>query len=307
MFGRSFIDDEDFQQEIHEHLARQGDYCRAQDIVDYYSQPKVLERLGRTKIISLTTAQAWMKKMEYRWMRTPKGQYIDGHEREDVVYYRQERFLPAFNAMRERMRQFASDDGDSSNPPCQRPLVPWFHDESTFYAHYRRTLQWFSHKHNKIVPVPKGEGLSCMVADFFSPDYGYLRSPDGKQDARVLFKAGKNRDGYFDNDAILAQTSWAIEIVTKYFPDEDHLFIFDNATTHTKRSDSAITAMGMTVGPSSKVGRDENSTGIISIGLLCWAYLSKIMNSGFPTYENLSNRLVSSSIPDPNGVGSLND
>jgi hypothetical protein len=30
-----------------------------------------------------------------------------------------------------------------------------------------------------------------MVADFVSTDYGWLRSPDGKQEAHVLFKVGK--------------------------------------------------------------------------------------------------------------------
>ena len=31
-----------------------------------------------------------------------------------------------------------------------------------------------------------------MVSDFISADYGWLRSPDGLEEARRLFKAGKN-------------------------------------------------------------------------------------------------------------------
>ena len=46
-----------------------------------------------------------------------------------------------------------------------------------------------------------------MAALHFSPDYRYLCSPDGKEDAHVIFKPGKNRDGYFDNEDILAQAT----------------------------------------------------------------------------------------------------
>ncbi|KAH8825979.1 hypothetical protein DL96DRAFT_1466400, partial [Flagelloscypha sp. PMI_526] len=251
--------------ELHEHLNNVGDYCRAQDLVDYCAQPEVLEQLGCKKTISLSTAQKWMQQMDYRWMKTPKGQYVDGHEREDVVHFRQNKFLPALQSLRSRMQQFASEDGASTEPPTSvRPVVVWYHDESTFYAHDRRTLGWFNHQRHKILPQPKGEGVSLMVADFVSADYGWLCSPDGKKNARVYFKAGKNRDGYFDNQAVLDQTAEAIDLVKKYFPDKDHVFVFDNATTHTKRPDDAITAIGMTVGPSDKVGREVNQTGRFS-------------------------------------------
>ncbi|KDQ22209.1 hypothetical protein PLEOSDRAFT_36105 [Pleurotus ostreatus PC15] len=47
------------------------------------------------KCISEVTAQHWMKKMGYRWTLHPSGQFVDGHERVDVVHYRQNIFLPA--------------------------------------------------------------------------------------------------------------------------------------------------------------------------------------------------------------------
>ena len=84
-----------------------------------------------------------------------------------------------------------------------------------------------------------------MVADFISADYRWLYSPDGNDDARVLFKPGKNRDGYFDSEDIIKQTNNAMDIIQKHFPDEDHVFIFDNATTHMKRADDALSARKM--------------------------------------------------------------
>jgi hypothetical protein len=42
----------------------------------------------------------------------------------------------------------------------------------------------------------KGKGASHMVADLVSAEYGWLQSPDGEEEAQVLFKAGKNCEGY---------------------------------------------------------------------------------------------------------------
>jgi hypothetical protein len=106
----------------------------------------------------------------------------------------------------------------------------------------------------KAVPRAKGEGASLMVADFVSADYGWLRSPDGKEAARVLFKAGKNREGYFTNENILEQTNKAMDILRVYYPNDDHIFVFDNATTHLKRPDTALSARKMTKGPSKSFG-----------------------------------------------------
>jgi hypothetical protein len=53
-----------------------------------------------------------------------------------------------------------------------------------------------------------------MVADFISADHGWLCLPDGKDHARVLFKPGKNRDGYFDcKDIINNQADTAMDIL----------------------------------------------------------------------------------------------
>ena len=75
-----------------------------------------------------------------------------------------------------------------------------------------------------------------MVADFISADYGWLRSPDGKKSARVLIRPGARRDGYFTNDDIIAQATKAMDILKEHYPDEDHVFVYDNATTHLKRA-----------------------------------------------------------------------
>jgi hypothetical protein len=212
------------------------------DLVEFMDTPEMRERTHLKKSISLATAQRWMKKLDYRWSYTPKGQYVDGHEREDVVAYRQNVFLPAWANIKARTRDWSQGQPDPL--PHERRIVVWFHDESTFYAHDRRLARWV-HKDEEATPYAKGEGASQMVADLVSADYGWLRSPDGTEEARVLFKAGKNREGYFTSDDILDQAETAINILKKHYPDEDHVLVYDNATTHLKRADGALSARRM--------------------------------------------------------------
>lgn len=78
----------------------------------------------------------------------------------------------------------------------------WYHNESIFYAHDRRGKHWF-HKDAPARPYAKGDGLSLMVGNFVSADYGWLKAPDGRS-ARIILRPGKNRDGYMTNENILA-------------------------------------------------------------------------------------------------------
>jgi len=246
-WSASVLDDEDVVADIHLHLTTIGKYMRALDIVHFTGTPKMLRRLDRKKPVSLTTAQRWLKRHEYRWTKNPSGQFVDGHERADVVHYRQTVFLLSILKLEGETRKWtdATMDEDVVEEPvlegAKRKRVIWFHDESTFYANDRRQTRWV-HKSETATPRAKGEGASQMVADFVSADYGWLQSPDSTETARVLFKAGKARSGYFTNDDVLEQTQKAMNILRKYYPNEDHVLIFDNATTHLKRSDEALSA-----------------------------------------------------------------
>jgi len=145
--------------------------------------------------------------MGYWWIKTPKGQYVDGHKHDDVVFYRQHKFLPAWAKLEDQMRRWSPDDPaveDMGPLPQPRQVCVWFHDESTFYANDCCKQRWV-HQSEMAVPYTKGEGASLMVADFVSADYGWLCLQDGSQVARDLFKAGKARDGYYTNDEIIQQ------------------------------------------------------------------------------------------------------
>ena len=96
------------------------------------------------------------------------------------------------------------------------------------------------------------------VADFVSADYGWLRSPDIKESSRVLFRAGKGRDGYFDNENIRTQAACAMDILRAHYPHVDLILIFDNAMTHLKRAEGSLSASKMPKGTSEKFMVDVN-------------------------------------------------
>jgi hypothetical protein len=63
------------------------------------------------------------------------------------------------------------------------------------------------------------------------------------REARVLFKAGKNRDGYFTAKNLLAQVDWAIDIFEgKTNGNYIGPFLFDNAPSHQKQAPNALSA-----------------------------------------------------------------
>jgi len=53
---------------------------------------------------------------------------------------------------------------------------------------------------------------------------------------------GKNKDGYFTNVDICEQANKAMAILQEFYPQYEHLLIYDNASTHLKRAPDALSA-----------------------------------------------------------------
>ncbi|KZV85794.1 hypothetical protein EXIGLDRAFT_622608 [Exidia glandulosa HHB12029] len=234
----SMLCDQDLANSISLHLQELGKNISAQALVDFLARPDICAKHGINKPISLATAKRWLNTMGYRYRHEGRGQYTDGHERKDVVFYRDHIYIPRLKEVRRyvypQTRERVHD----------RRTIIWYHDESIFYAHDRRKKSWY-HKDAAPKPYKKGEGASLMIADFVSADYGWLRSPNGNESAREVFRPGANRDGYFTNDQILQQADKAAQLVTSHYPTFDHVFVYDNATTHRKRADDALSARHM--------------------------------------------------------------
>ena len=142
--------------------------------------------------LSSQTAVKWLHEMGYKFRDVRKGVYKDGHERADVVAYRQAQFLPALQALENRMVRWEliNENGDedlrivypSGLAPGVKPVVLIVHDESTFNANDGRSKIWI--KDDNIPLKKKTRGKGIMVSDFLTPG-GRLRVPDGIDNSTV--------------------------------------------------------------------------------------------------------------------------
>jgi hypothetical protein len=205
-WNESLLVDEDLANKINIYLQSIGPEISGQKLMDFVNNDTALRSQHEIeKKIGLKTAQRYLDALEYRYRTPLKGQYADGHKREDVVNYRDQIFLPYWRQISERMLNWADGNLPEFGPAVRgRRVITWFHDESVFYAHDRRKKGWY-HKDAAAKPYAKGDGHSLMVADFVSADFGWLLSSDGKRSARRLLRPGAGRDGYFTNDDILKQ------------------------------------------------------------------------------------------------------
>ncbi|KAJ7107697.1 hypothetical protein C8R44DRAFT_637271, partial [Mycena epipterygia] len=182
---QSMLADEDLANDVREHLQELGKFITADKLVDYLSREDVMDKHGLDRKISVRTARRYLHELGYRFKSEKKGQFSDGHERDDVIYYREEVYLPALKGFQDRSCVFEADGSviTPSLPAGVRRTVIWYHDESVFYAHDRRRKSWY-HKDADATPYRKGDGASYMVADYFSADFGWLRTRDGRPIAR---------------------------------------------------------------------------------------------------------------------------
>ena len=102
-----------------------------------------------------------------------------------------------------------------------------------------------------------------MISDFLTSEWGRLWDENRfvfaslslqphshfHSEARVIFQPGKNQDGWFTADNLLAQVDHAIDIfegLTGGYAQA--IFLFDNAPSHQKRAEDALTAQKMVKG-----------------------------------------------------------
>ncbi|KAF8903966.1 hypothetical protein CPB85DRAFT_1180931, partial [Mucidula mucida] len=180
-FKESMLANQDLLQDINLHLQELEKDITALKVVEYLAQPEVKDKYGITKTISLRTAQQYLNALGYRWKEAAKGQYVDGHERADVVFQRDHVYVPKMKSFKGHGQPFKVVDGVEVS--TGKPVIIWFHDKSIFYAHNCRRKSWY-HKDGPAKPYRKGEGASLMIADFVSAEFGWLRSPDGTRSAR---------------------------------------------------------------------------------------------------------------------------
>ena len=189
------LDDEDISQHIQLQITAhtKGQYIAASHVVEVVASKEVQDKFtssGITKpTITERTACRWLQKLNWRYGPTQHGMYLDGHERPDVVAYR-EAFVERWKQY-ERCFHLWGNDGNLLPPPQEFPvpggrfcLILVTHDESTFYQNDLRKTHWV-HESTKATPRQKGDGQSLMVSDFITSEWGRLC--DGEKFVGFLF------------------------------------------------------------------------------------------------------------------------
>jgi len=110
---------------------------------------RILPSLGIVLEVGLSerTARRWLYKLGWRRTRLKKGVYMDGHERDDVRKYREEKFLPKMKSFERRMVRWECKDSklvcvEPQLKPGEKRVIAVFQDKSSFHANEYKQNIW---------------------------------------------------------------------------------------------------------------------------------------------------------------------
>lgn len=261
---KSLIYDEDVARECRRYLKSQiCDSITAHSFADWIKNHLHLKvDLPRPLSISERTAIRWMHHLGMDYMRYSKGLYIDGHERSDVVEYR-DAFLSRMSVHAKYFFQYDGDDMSSVTPPAlssdQRPRILVTHDESCFSSHDGKATIWMDADDRPL--RPKGQGRSIMVSEFLCECHGPMKldesqiaeNPSLPSETRTIIVPGKQQDGYWTTADLINQVKTkAMPIFKILHPGSDALFLFDNSQNHRSLPPDALRASSLNLSDGGK-------------------------------------------------------
>ena len=211
----------------------------------------VLPDLGITtkKPLCIRTARRWLIKLGWRNTVVKKGVYMDGHERVDVVDYRQKFFLPAMAEFEKRMAQYEGPELKRIPPtlaPGEREIIPNFHDESTFHGNEESRSAWLRNDEQPL--RKKGRGKLIHVSAFINPETGrliYVNKSGHVRDSTKIIYPGSQGDAWWDTEQLLVQMADAVEVFELAHQGKQALFIFDQSSAHASLPPDALKAFEM--------------------------------------------------------------
>ena len=238
-------DDEDFSSQCISWLRAQKPEERSPLLLKQHVESEILPKLSNVRTtISETTCREYMKEWGWRFGAHHKDVYTDGHEREDVVAYR-DSFVERMKTREGRMSYFEGENMIEVEPLLEdgeRKIVLVTQDESTFHAHDARNRMW--KKEGEQILRKKGPGKGLMVSNFMCPCHGTVCYQD--------FEFGKNSQGYWTNSHMQDQLKLAVRLFEEMHPSCQGLFIFDQSSNHGALSEDALRATTMNLGPGGK-------------------------------------------------------
>lgn len=167
------------------------------------------------KPISTRTSRCWLIKLGWRYTQVKKGVYMDGHEHDNIVKYRQEVFLPLMAKFEAHMVHYDGPELRHVEPvlqPGECKIIPNFHDESTFHANEEVRSVWLWEGEQPL--CKKGRGRLIHVSAFINPENSHLILLDEKgdvvRDSTKIIYPGSGGDAWWDCEQLLKQMEEAI-------------------------------------------------------------------------------------------------
>ena len=196
----NILDAEDLSQSLQTLLLShtKGHYITAGDVVELVSGLVIQQKFTQSRIscasISECTAHHWLQHLSWCYGAMCNGMYLDGHEHEDVVAYRNA-FVARWKGYEKWFHTWDSDgvEHEAQNSESiqvkggRYQLILVTHDESVFYQNDFHKTHWIAST-SKATPLPKGDGQSIMVSDFLTVEWGCLldEGPDGALESVLI-------------------------------------------------------------------------------------------------------------------------
>ena len=192
-----------------------------------------------------------MHKEGFQYTTHKKGLYYNGHNRPNVVAYRQNIFIPFLKSMEHRLIRYMPENIDKEmqlvpRNYVERRLVLCAHDEMTAQANDARSKSWVYEDNHPL--RKKGVGRGIHKSDVICSTVGWL------EEASQTLEYGKNYEGYWTGQLFVAQ------LKNKIIPafEKAHgagyqaLFFIDNSQGHSAYAEDALIATHMNVNPGGK-------------------------------------------------------
>ncbi|KAK7025796.1 hypothetical protein R3P38DRAFT_3316412 [Favolaschia claudopus] len=170
-----------------------------------YLEADLFPRVGYKVVrgISLPTARRWLHGQGFEYTEVKKGLFYDGtshetNERPDNVAYRQEEFIPAFDAFWPYFVEYQVDNLElvvekPAPPPGQFRLVLTVHDEMTAQANAADKWVWIMKGE---MPIrKKGVGRGIHPSDFIRSTFSARQDVQAKDEERVALESDRKEKG----------------------------------------------------------------------------------------------------------------